>query len=181
MHKQKWLSMDCKNYIFQEPIIQQHAPLQGRTVVPQGNVRWSFALELAFRLENLLTFSSKPRKKQLFLFCLSDKVAHSLTSVENLRQNPTINNWKFAFCASQSRCFVKRLLSFVDVTRGDSRRHERMWTSTSLASCVENIHEVNSFIWSSFRLLVARLDLFTVGYFEDDFDLIPFAWIMPMK
>ena len=42
-----------------------------------------------------------------FLFCLSDEVAHSLTSVENLQQNPTINNWKFAFCASHSRCLMK--------------------------------------------------------------------------
>ena len=45
-----------------------------------------------------------------FLFCLSDEVAHSLTSVENLQQNPTINNWKFAFCASHSRCLMKWFL-----------------------------------------------------------------------
>ena len=46
-----------------------------------------------------------------------------------------------------------------------------MWPSTSLASCVENIHNVNSSICSSLRLLEACLVLFArADCFEDEFD-----------
>ena len=101
-----------------------------------------------------------------FLFSLSVDKAHSLTSVENLRQNPRISSWKLFFDESQSKYFAKSSLSLVDFTRGDSRRFERSIPSISLALCLENIHEVSSSSWSSSRVFEACFFCFAHLHFS---------------
>ena len=87
-----------------------------------------------------------------FLFFLSSSLEHSLTSVENLRQNPAIRSWKFAFCSSLSMWCAKRSLPENNFTRGLPATCGRISASTWAASWTENIQVVSSSISLLFKL-----------------------------